>query len=72
MTVLILQAVPFVAMVAAKLHTVYPKLHTVYRRFLHALDTFAEAKMRKAMPEWRLREVQREVDRYRRLMHVDR
>ena len=64
MTALILQAKPFVEMVA-------PKLQTVYLRFLHALDDFAEARMRNAVPERQQRKADREIDRYRRLMHAD-
>jgi hypothetical protein len=64
MTALLLQATPFVEMVA-------PKLQTVYRRFLHALDAFAEAKMRSAVPEQKLRRAQREINHYRRLMHAN-
>jgi hypothetical protein len=45
---LILQATPFVEMVATK-------LQAVYLRLLRALDAFAEAKMRNAIPEWQLR-----------------
>ena len=48
MTVLILQATPFVQAVA-------PALRTAYRRLLHALDVFAEARMRNAVPEWHQR-----------------
>jgi hypothetical protein len=65
MTALILQAKPFVEMVA-------PKLQTVYLRFLHALDDFAEARMRNAVPERQLRKADREINRYRRLMHAGR
>ena len=65
MTALILQAKPFVEMVA-------PKLQTVYLRFLHALDDFAEARMRNAVPERQFRRADREINRYRRLMHADR
>jgi hypothetical protein len=64
MTALILQAKPFVEMVA-------PKLQTVYLRFLHALDDFAEARMRKAVPERQLCKAGREINRYRRPMHAD-
>ena len=64
MTTLILQATPFVEMVA-------PKLRTLYLRFLRALDAFAEAKMRNAVPEWQLRQAQRDFNRHCRLMHVD-
>ena len=48
MTTLILQATPFV-------HAVAPALQAAYRRFLRALDAFAEARMRKAVPERYLR-----------------
>jgi hypothetical protein len=64
MTALIMQAAPFVEMVA-------PKLQTIYLRFLRALDAFAEAKMRNAVPEWQLRKVQRDVNRYCQLMRAD-
>jgi hypothetical protein len=64
MTTMILQATPFVEMVA-------PKLRTLYLRLLRALDAFAEAKMRNAVPEWQLRQAQRDFNRYCRLMHVD-
>lgn len=64
MTALILQATPFVEMVAAK-------LQSAYLRFLHALDAFAEARMRNAVPERELRRARREINRYHRLMHAD-
>ena len=60
----ILRAAPVAGMVALK-------LQTVYQRFLHALDAFAEAKMRNAVPERDLRRAQREINRCRRLMHAD-
>ena len=62
MTAMFLQAAPFV-------ETMAPKLQSVYVRFLHALDAFAAARMRKAVPERQLRKARREIDRYRRLMH---
>jgi hypothetical protein len=65
MTAHILQATPFVELVA-------PELRTACRRFLNALDAFAEAKAGRAVPEHELRRAQREIDRYRRLMHPDR
>jgi hypothetical protein len=65
MTALIMQATPFVEMVA-------PKFRAVYLRLLNALDAFAEAKMRNAVPEWQLRKAQRETKRCRRLMHAHR
>ena len=55
MTALILKARRFVAMIA-------PSLQAIHRRFLQALDAVAEARMRKA---------EREINHYRRLMHVD-
>jgi hypothetical protein len=64
MTTRILRATPVAAMVALK-------LQTVYQRFLDALDAFAEAKMRNAVPERELRRAQREINRCRRLMHAD-
>ena len=64
MTALILQARPFVERVA-------PKVQAVYQQFLHALDAFAEARMRNAVPQWRLRKAQREFNHYRRRMHAD-
>lgn len=64
MTALILQTTPFVELVAMK-------FRAVYARFLQALDTFAEAKMRSAVPQWQLRKAQRDISRCRRLMHAD-
>jgi hypothetical protein len=63
MTALILQVTPFAEMVA-------PQLQAVYMRFLHAFNTFAEARMRNAVPEWQLRRAQRELDRHRQLMRA--
>ena len=64
MTVPILQAKPFVEMVA-------PKLQIAYMRCLHALDEFAEARMRNAVPERPLRKADRAINRYLRLLHAD-
>jgi hypothetical protein len=64
MTALILQAKPFVEMVT-------PKLQIAYLRCLRALDDFAEARMRNAVPERQLRKADRAINRYRRLMHAD-
>jgi hypothetical protein len=63
MSARILRSMPYTGMVA-------PKLETVYRWFLDALDAFAAAKMRKAVPEHELRRAQREINRYRRLLHA--
>jgi hypothetical protein len=65
MTTLIMQATPFVGMVA-------PKLQTVYLRLLRALDAFAENRMRNAVPESEQRRAAREIKRYRRMMNSDR
>jgi hypothetical protein len=48
-----------------------PKLRTACHRFLDALDAFAQTKARKAVPEHELRRAQREINRYRRLMHAN-
>jgi hypothetical protein len=64
MTVLILEAAPF-----ARLAMI--KLRALGRALLRALDAFAAAKMRNAVPEHKLRRAQREINRYRRLMHSD-
>jgi hypothetical protein len=48
-----------------------PKLRPAWRRFLNALDAFAQEKARRAVPEHELRRAQREIDRYRRLMHAN-
>ena len=58
MSTLIMQATPFVEMVA-------PKLQAMYLQFLNALDAFAEAKMRSAVPTRQLQEFQREIGRVR-------
>ena len=63
MTALILQVTPFV-------ETVAPQLQAAYMRFLHAFDSFAEARMRNAVPDWQLRRAQRELDHCRRLMRA--
>ena len=65
MTTLIMQAAPFVEIVA-------PKLQTIYLRFLRALDAFAENRMRNAVPECEQRRAAREINRYRRMMNADR
>ena len=65
MTTLIMQATPFVEMVA-------PKLQTVYLRFLRALDAFAENRIRNAVSECEQRRAAREIIRYRRMMKSDR
>jgi hypothetical protein len=47
------------------------KLQAACQRFLDALDAFAKAKMRNAVPEHELRRAQREISRFRRLMHTN-
>jgi hypothetical protein len=54
MTTLIMQATPFVEMVA-------PKVQAMYLQLLNALDAFAEAKMRSAVPMGHLHMIQREI-----------
>ena len=64
MTAQTLRATPSFGMAA-------PKLRAAFQRFLDALDAFAQAKARRAVPEHELRRAQREIDRYRRLMHAN-
>jgi hypothetical protein len=64
MTTVNLKAKPFVEIVATK-------LQIAYLRCLHALDDFAEARMRNAVPERQLRKADRAINRYRRLLHAD-
>ena len=65
MTTLILQATPFAGLIA-------PKLKAAYAILLHALDAFAENRMRHAVPEWQFRSADREVARYRRMINASR
>jgi len=65
MTTLIMQAAPFVEAVA-------PKLQTIYRRFLRALDAFAENRIRNAVSEREQRRAAHEIKRYRLMMKSDR
>ena len=62
MSVLMLQTTSFVAKIA-------PKLRALYLVLLRAMDAYAAARIRHAVPEWQLRKVQREIDRCHRLMH---
>lgn len=62
MTALILHATPFAKMVA-------PTFRAAYRGFLRAVDAFAEARMRNAVPTWQLRQARRDIERFDRLMH---
>jgi hypothetical protein len=64
MTALILQTASFIEMAA-------PKMRALYLRFSHALDAFAAAKARKAVPERQLHKIQREINRYHRQMHPE-
>jgi hypothetical protein len=63
MTTLALSAAPFIAMVT-------PKVRLLRRRVKKALDAFVEARVRNAVPEWQLRNAQREICRYRRMMRA--
>ena len=65
MATLIMQAAPFIEVVASK-------LQSFYLRFLRALDAFAENRMRNAVPEREQRRVAREIIRYRRMMSSER
>ena len=65
MTALILGATPL-------LEAVVSKMHALGLGLVRALDAFAQARVRNAVPEWQLRKAQREIDRYRQLMHADR
>lgn len=61
MTELLIQATPFMEIAMLK-------LKTATARVVSALDAFATAKARNAIPDWRLRKVQREINRCRRLI----
>ena len=65
MTTLIMQATPFVEMVA-------PKLQTIYLQFLRALDAFVENRVRSAVAECEQARACRETNRYRRMMNANR
>ena len=65
MTTLIMQAAPFVEVVASKLQVIYP-------RILRALDAFAENRIRNAVSECERRRAARETNRYRRMMNANR
>ena len=64
MTALILQSTPFVELVK-------PTARALHRGFLQALDAYAEARMRKAVPLRELRRAQLRIDHLRRLMHPE-
>jgi hypothetical protein len=61
MTALLFQARPLVESAA-------PELRAAYQRLLRGIDSFAEARMRNAVPEWRIRKAQPEIGRFRRLI----
>jgi hypothetical protein len=63
MTTLVLSAAPFIAMAT-------PKIRKFGRQITKALDAFVETRARNAVPEWQLRQAQREVSRYRRMMRA--
>jgi hypothetical protein len=51
---------------------VTPKIRDLGQRIATALNAFAEARMRNAVPEWQLRKADREIDRVGRMMHARR
>jgi hypothetical protein len=65
MTALILRATPLAEMVVLR-------LQALGRRILRAVNAFGEARARKAVPEWQLRKVQRDMRRCRQLMLAER
>jgi hypothetical protein len=50
--------------------TAIGRLQAIWRCVLRGLDAFAQCKARRAAPEWQLRKADREINRYRRLMHA--
>jgi hypothetical protein len=63
MTTLILQATPLVEVAAAR-------MQVICLRLLGGLDSFVATRARNAVPEQKLGEIDREIDRYRGLMHA--
>ena len=64
MTDLVLSAAPLIA-------NLRPKIEALGQRLSQALDAFAEARMRRAVPARVLRQAKRDTDRYRRLLHPE-
>jgi hypothetical protein len=52
-----------------RLATIAPKVRQLATRLANALDAFAEARMRAAVPVRHLRRTQRDMDRCQALMH---
>jgi hypothetical protein len=65
MTALIVRATPM-------LDVIVSKMRALGLDIMRALDAFAEARACNAVSEDQLRTAQREINRYRRLMHADR
>jgi hypothetical protein len=61
MTTLILQATPLVEVAVAR-------MQVLCLRLLRSLDSSVAARARNAVPEQQMCEVEREIERYRRLM----
>jgi hypothetical protein len=62
MTAITFTAAPLVAALT-------PKIRGFFNVLSEALDSFAEARMRNAVPEWALRQSEREIRHYRHLIH---
>jgi hypothetical protein len=62
MSVQMLQTTSFVVKIAQKLRALYLLL-------LRAIDAYAAARIRHAVPGWQVHKVQREINRCHRLMH---
>ena len=61
---------PLVVKMTSMAEVIAPKLHALGKLIARAFNAFAEARVRAAVPEWRLREVQDEIDRYHRMMQA--
>jgi len=47
-----------------------PKLQALGTLLARAFNSFTETRVRAAVPEWQLREIQHEIDRYHRMMRA--
>jgi hypothetical protein len=63
MTTLILQATPLIEVAVAR-------MQVLCLRLLRSIDSLVAARACNAVPEQQMREVEREIERYRRLMHA--
>jgi hypothetical protein len=61
---------PLIVKMTALAAATAPKLQALGQGLARGFDAFTEAKIRAAVPEWRLREIQHEINRYHRLMHA--